>query len=373
MSAPTQPLRSAPAGRIATARRLLRRDHFGASLALARQVSLGNSVLAGAQTAVTAGLAVPVLHFSPWPELTGYGALGALVALFARFAPRGRRLGLLWLCALWQVLAVLSMSALAALALPMGMQLLALALACGLFYLVTASSDVGAPGALIFVFAAGAALHGEPALPEIAARGAATAAVAGLALLVCALTEAWRPLPSEARPFPAEPRRPLSHRLFAASRICIATAIAGLASHAFGADHPVWAAMGALAVLQGAYLHVNLSRAVQRMAGTVVGSILAWVILLQEPGLWEIVAVIMLLQLLTEVVIGFNYALGLIFVTPMALVMTSLATPGAAGAAMAPERVLDTLLGASVGLATAILLSTLDDRRHLAGLGGAAA
>ena len=52
----------------------------------------------------------------------------------------------------------------------------------------------------------------------------------------------------------------------------------------------------------------------------------------------------------------------------MALLMTHLAAPHEAGAVMAPERVLDTILGAGVGIVVAVLFSSIDDRRYLAQL-----
>lgn len=143
-------------------------------------------------------------------------------------------------------------------------------------------------------------------------------------------------------------------------------------SHAFGADHPAWAAMGALAVMQGAHLHTTMSRALQRTAGTVVAALLAWILLMQDPAVWTVITVLILLQIATEMVIGVNCAFGQILVTPMALLMPHLAAPHGAGPDMAPERVLDRLLGAGVGIAVSVLLSTLDDRRHLAELRAAA-
>ena len=75
-------------------------------------------------------------------------------------------------------------------------------------------------------------------------------------------------------------------------------------------------------------------------------------------------AVIVVFQFLTEMVIGFIYALGQITVTPMALLMTSLAAP-AASAGMPVERVLDTILGAALGIVAAVVFSSVDDRVHL--------
>lgn len=80
---------------------------------------------------------------------------------------------------------------------------------------------------------------------------------------------------------------------------------------------------------------------------------------------WVLVAAIVIFQFITEVIIGFNYALGQITVTPMALLMTYLAAPVAAHS-MPVERVLDTILGAALGIVFAVIFSTLDDRVYLA-------
>ncbi len=102
------------------------------------------------------------------------------------------------------------------------------------------------------------------------------------------------------------------------------------------------------------------------MAGTLVGAVLAWALLMQDPSVWVVIAALVVLQLLTELVIGINYAFGQMFVTPMALLMTHLGAAQTVGPEMAPERVLDTMLGAAVGIAMAVFFSSADDRRHLA-------
>ena len=61
---------------------------------------------------------------------------------------------------------------------------------------------------------------------------------------------------------------------------------------------------------------------------------------------------------------GCNHALGQITVTTMALRMTYMAPPSLA-ASMPVERVLDTMLGAVLGIAFALVFSSVDDRMHL--------
>lgn len=50
----------------------------------------------------------------------------------------------------------------------------------------------------------------------------------------------------------------------------------------------------------------------------------------------------------------------------MALLMTYLGAAQSVGHEMAPERVIDILLGVGGGTVMAVTLSTLEDRRHLA-------
>lgn len=363
---PRETDREMPARRRDAALHMLHPHQLKDSMSLSSQPSLRNATLAGLQAAITAAIVLPLFYLSPWSHLIGFASLGALVALFGRFAPSRRRIRILLLCGLCQVLAVFVMSAAAWLGAPMAVQLLLLALACGLFLFVSVSGQFGAPGPLIFVFAAGASMSAGLSFEQVIERTAATAIVAVLAWIVCVASEVFRHDPSADRQFPVEPERPLDHRLIAAARSAAGAGIAIFASYTFGANHPAWAAMGALAVMQGAHLHISMNRALQRMAGTLVGSVLAWALLIQDPSVWVVITVLVGLQLLTEMVIGINYAFGQVLVTPMALLMTYLGAAQTVGPEMAPERVLDTMLGAAAGIAMAVLLSTIDDRRHLA-------
>lgn len=357
----------AEARHLAAARRLLELRQMRESLAVARrQPSLRNSILVGVQAALTVLIALSATYMSPWPQLVGYASLGSLVALFGRFSSRRGRGGVLVLSALTQTGGVVLMSAVTALGAPKEVQLAVLALFCGVAVFIAATGRVGAPGPLIFAFAAGASMVSVAGWTEVAERGLATGAVSIVALLVCLATEPLRQQPTPERAFPVEPLRPASHRAVAAARIAFGAAVAAFATHAVGAAHPAWAALGAVAVLQGAHLHISMNRALQRMAGTLVGGVMVWFVLSAQPGIWQVIWMLAFLQIATELVIGYNYAFGQAFVTPMALLTSYLAAPGAAGAEMAPERVLDTLIGASIGMVAALILSTIDDRAFLA-------
>ncbi len=348
------------------ARLLLHPGQLRDSLSLAPQASLRNATLAGFQAALTALIALPIVVLSPWAHLIGFASLGALVALFGRFAPAGRRKSVVLLCGLLQTAAVLMMSIAVWLGASHGVQLALLAIWCGVCLFVTIVGRFGPPGALIFVFAASAAMAPELGLGQVIERSAATALIAFLAWLICLGTEALRHAPSFVEQAPEPPLPPLRTRLTAAARTVAGAAMAIVASLAFDGQHPAWAAMGALAVMQGAQLHIVMNRALQRMGGTLIGALLAWLLLLQDPSVWILIGALAALQLLTEMVIGVNYAFGQVLVTPMALVMTYLGAGGAVGPDMASDRILETLIGVAVGVILAVLFSTADERLHLA-------
>lgn len=163
-----------------------------------------------------------------------------------------------------------------------------------------------------------------------------------------------------------ETKRSLQDRVQVSARVAVGAALAVFGVDAFGASHPEWAEMGAVAVMQGVHLTVSMHRAVQRMAGTRVGAIIVWVILANDPNVWLVIAFVALFQFLTEVVIGYNDAIGQIVITPMALLMSYLASPlGSVSASIAVERVFDTVIGATIGLLFAVITSSLSYRRSL--------
>lgn len=325
-----------------------------------------NSIIIGLQASVTSAVTLLSWMASPWPDFAGVGALGALAVLFGRFAPSGARGRVVLACAFWLTFAVVAMSVASCLGAPLPVRLGLLALACGFFFLVANTGQFGPPGPLIFVFAAGA-LTGDVASWQVVLERGAAAAVSGLlAWAICVSSDRLREPPSPDAPSPIEPVRALSHRLIAAGRITLGAALAIFTAHLCGASHPAWAALGALAVMQGTHLHISMNRALQRMAGTIIGAGLVWLVLAQEPSAWSVIALVVGLQFVIEMVIGANYALGQIFVTPLALLMSYLASNGAAGAAMAGERVLDTVAGACIGIVLSVVCSTLDDRVQLA-------
>ncbi|WP_068298769.1 FUSC family protein [Pararhodobacter sp. CCB-MM2] len=347
--------------RIESLRHLMHPMHLRQSAAVARQPRLAVPLLISAQAGITTALALLAVLASPWASLVGFAALGALVALFGRGVTHRQRGWVVLAAGGLQVSAIAGMSTLTWLGVPVWGQLLALAVMAGLFFFASTSAPFGPPGALIFVFAGSAGMMPVTSGLEVLERGAATAAVALLALAVVLSTDWLRPAPAQ-----PEAPMPLPARRMIALRVAVGTALAMLVSHAAGMDHPGWAAMGAQVVLQGTHLHLSLNRAMQRMVGTLFGAGVAWVCLASDPGIVGVILLLVALQVATELVIGANYAFGQVLITPMALLMMALASPQAEAGALATERVLDTFLGVVIGMGVALVLSTIEDRRALA-------
>lgn len=345
------------------------------SLSITRPPSVRNGAVAGAQATLSVVIAAITLHLSAWPEMAGFAALGGMAALFGRFASPGKRRQIVFTAGAMLITPVAALSFAAWAGLSPVVLLLLLSIVSGLIASIAHRTQVGVPGAVIFVFAASAAITPISTGAQWLERVLAVTFGALAAYVVCAVTDSLRDLdaPSPLPP-PAQATATNGHTLapltpgyapMQAVRVAVCAAIASLSAYALGWSHPAWAAIGAIAILQGAHLPGTIHRAWQRTLGTIVGALIAWAILINEPNFWQILAVVAIFQFLTEVIIGFNYALGQMAITPMALLMTALSSHAGASD-MALSRIYDTALGALVGVALAMLLSTLDERLHLA-------
>ncbi|WP_313614597.1 FUSC family protein [Agrobacterium sp.] len=347
------------------AKRMLAAHHIPDSLRIDINAFPWLGLVVGMQAAIAAVVAIIVTLLSPWPEMTGYTVLGTMIALFGRFSVGRARLKVLVQCALCQLSGVVIMS-LAGYALAFEGQLLVLALLCGLFFVATVSCRFGPPGALIFVFAAGASLGPTDIWQTAVDRGLAVCAGAVLSLVLCVASDVLAQ-----KAIKSMPAVPVMHQpsrrslLIAACRIALTAFVASWATHWAGAAHPAWAALGVVAVMQGIHLHLTIYRAVQRMAGTLAGALIVWGLLHQQPSFWVVVLLLAIAQVAAELVIGLNYALTQIFVTVMALLTTYFLSGGRAGTEIAAERILDTMVGATIALVFALIFSTLDERTHI--------
>ncbi|PYI69360.1 FUSC family protein [Arthrobacter livingstonensis] len=149
-----------------------------------------------------------------------------------------------------------------------------------------------------------------------------------------------------------------------ALRMAAASALSGWTAVDLGLEHPLWASMGAVAILQGLNYSVTVQRAIQRLVGNMVGAAVAVALLSLSLGFWPSVVMVVVFQMLAELLVLKNYTLTTIAVTPMALIMTGLGTHLGPDAAV--SRVADTLVGVVIGVLVAAVSISLSDRVHLA-------
>ncbi|MFG3171099.1 FUSC family protein [Streptomyces sp. NPDC048200] len=154
--------------------------------------------------------------------------------------------------------------------------------------------------------------------------------------------------------------RPLRDRLGPLAPIALRTAVgcalAGYVSLALGVGRPYWALVTAASLYQ-ANVTLTWSRGVQRVVGNLVG-VLAFAALvpLAHVGRAALVLCCLALNFGAEAVIGRNYWLGSVCVTPMALLITEFAR-AQQPAELMTDRVVDTLVGVLVGLVAAIAVT----------------
>lgn len=141
--------------------------------------------------------------------------------------------------------------------------------------------------------------------------------------------------------------------------------IAGGIALAFGLGHAYWAVVSLVAVIPPARAAHSISRSVHRVVGTIVGVGLTVVLLFWSPSPLFVIGVVVVCQVFAEAFIGAHYGTALVFVTPMALSVSYLAAPVALST-LAVDRVLETALGAAVGILLVLTARWFERTRGLA-------
>ncbi|MFG7944802.1 FUSC family protein [Streptomyces cacaoi] len=139
-------------------------------------------------------------------------------------------------------------------------------------------------------------------------------------------------------------------------RTATGCALAGWLSLAAGVGHPYWAVVTAASVFQ-ANTALSWQRAVQRTLGNLLG-LLVFALLLPVSGLGALAMVLLVfvLQVAAEALMPRNYWLGSVCVTPMALLLSEFGSHSPAGRLIG-DRLIDTVLGAVVGVLVCVLVT----------------
>jgi hypothetical protein len=301
------------------------------------------------RVALRAGLsvAVPLLTLVATDRTSWavYAAFGAFTALYGRSRVHLPRAAMQGTAGLSLITAVgLGASASAVGGGPWALVLLS-ALVAAAGSVASAVFDWHPPGPLFLLFAFGTVSAVPATTADVPVALAVSAASAALAVGIGNVG-------AVARRTPWTPPPPLRRvpRYVDPLRYLLVTALAGGAATAAGTGHPWWAMVAAVAPLRVRGRDHQAVRAAHRVVGTVLGLLAAAPLLLLGLDPVPLVLVVVVLQVVTELVVGRNYGVAMLFITPMALLMSQLgSSQDAAGLLL--DRGVETLLGVVVALA----------------------
>ena len=232
--------------------------------------------------------------------------------------------------------------------------------------LVSDAQDWHPPGPLflVFAFAACASLPSEPG--DVLAAVLVAGASAGFSVLVGGVGGWWRHAragtagsgsAASAQAGSGPVVRRASYGEVArrhALRNGLAVAIAGAIATVAGIGHPYWAMVSAVVPLASRDLGRQVTRGLHRVIGTGLGLALAALLFALDPRGLLLILVIVLLQVGAELLVGRNYALALVAVTPLALLMVHVVAPTPAGTLLW-DRGVETVIGVVIGLGVGYL------------------
>lgn len=297
-------------------------------------------------------------------DVAGFAALGALTSAFCRADPYRIRLPKLVVTAGTLAGFVVLGGILGATGASMPIQIVGMSVASAVAVLILGAARVVGPGPVVMIFAAAGAVSFAASAGDVVT--ATVAAVLGSAVGIGASLAPW--LFEWARGVRGPGTwgtvmtdlRGVADRdlLVSAARIAVACGLAAGVAAGVGLSHPMWAAMGAMATLQGLNFHHTVHRGVQRLIGNVVGAMIAAALLALPLGYWGAVLLIVLLQTAAEILVAVNYGLCSMAVTPMALLLTAL------GAGLTPDVALDRVVDTALGVIFGIVVGALTIARH---------
>lgn len=135
-----------------------------------------------------------------------------------------------------------------------------------------------------------------------------------------------------------------------AVRYGIVLSISAIIAFSFPFTRPYWIPLSCSAVMSGSTVMATFHRAIQRSCGTIIGLMIAIIILKFQPEGFLIVIINMLLTAITELFIVKNYAVAAVFITPNALLIAEASTQIHNVTYFATARITDILIGSAIGL-----------------------
>jgi len=310
----------------------------------------------GLRAAIAMAVPIALMSLLGRPELGFQAATGAFVALYGTHLPVIERVRVVPFLAG----GLMSAALLGALAGPsqaatlVGLAVVAIAAAAAMF-----GFRIGPPGPLFVVLVYGLSSH---IVASGADAGVYVVTVACGILFASLVSLAPLTLPSRRRVV-ARPLREIlpgpawtdGERMLVA-RVAIVTVVGIALGLVLDPERAYWIVGAAIAVIGvAADRRAALTRGMHRMIGTIIGAgVYLLLAPLPIPALW-LALVLGVLQFTIELFVVRNYALALVFITPLVLLLTGAATGTVDTVAVATERVVDTLVGAALGAVSGVL------------------
>jgi uncharacterized membrane protein YccC len=288
------------------------------------------------------------------PGWSAYAAFGAFTSLYGRNSVGLSRMAMQASAGAALVGCVVAGVAVACLP---GREPVAVVVAAAVAALGTALSrrqDWHPPGALFLVFAFGAVCSVPRSPGDVPVALAVAGGSAVFALLVGNALSVRR----RADRAPRRPRTAAAVRPADLVAPAVAGLLAGVVATAAGGPHPYWATVAAAAPMSAVGTSHQAARAVQRVVGTLLGLLTAAAVLALGLGPVPAVLAVAALQVGAELLVGRNYALALLVITPLALLMGQVAAPRAA-VPLLLDRGAETVVGAAVGLGVLLVVRLL--------------
>ncbi|MFC9772515.1 MULTISPECIES: FUSC family protein [unclassified Pseudarthrobacter] len=295
-------------------------------------------------------------------DLLLYAAIGAFTALYGRHEPARVRLGMQAQAGVVLVVGVVVGALVATVPFRLWLLVPVAAVWAGAAVVLSELGRWHPAGALnpVFALTASATVPIAPGTVPAAALAAAGAALFALLLALPGRTARDSGGPVRDGGAPVRDRflwrglRPSHPAGRHASRYLLGIAGAGFAVATSGIGHPYWTFVTASVPMSAPNLYARFTRAAQRVIGTAAGLGVAALVLAAHPSGYAAVFVIAVLQACTELTTGRNYSLGLVFFTPMALLLGDLMLPASIGTLLT-QRALETVMGLTIALAATVI------------------
>ena len=200
------------------------------------------------------------------------------------------------------------------------------------------------PGPMFLVFAFATVSSVPTELSTVPIALLVTGSTATAAVILGALESRFMPT----KPSPALPATP-KHPTVMSVRSLVAVLLAGVIATASGIGHPFWAMIAAVVPLSMHRIRHQVVRSAHRVLGTSIGLGLSVVLLMLDLTPLVVIVMVPTLQFAVEALVGRNYAMACMFITPLAIVLTYLANPVPVEALII-DRLIETVIGLGVGM-----------------------